>query len=186
MLARLVVLPEPVGPVTSSRPRGRMMSRRITSGMPICSKDMNSLGMRRSTMPMLPRCLKTATRKRTPLTNSMAKSVPPFSWSSCWQRSGVMLFIKPVVSSLSSTLVSMSRRWPPFFKHRFAADRDEEIARLGLDDSMQEFVDLNGSSHSFTQSTRGDEPSVPSDDEIPSLRARGTFAPSVYYFGSVE
>ena len=30
--ARLVVLPEPVGPVTSSRPRGRMISDRIASG----------------------------------------------------------------------------------------------------------------------------------------------------------
>ena len=64
MLARLVVLPEPVGPVTSSRPRGRVMSRLMASGMPICSKVRNWLGMRRSTMPMLPRCLKTATRKR--------------------------------------------------------------------------------------------------------------------------
>ena len=44
MLARLVVLPEPVGPVTSSKPRGRMMSRRMASGMPICSKVMNCAG----------------------------------------------------------------------------------------------------------------------------------------------
>ena len=47
-----------------------------------------------------------------PSPNSKAKSVPPFSCSSCWQRSGVMLFISAVVSSGSSTLVS-SRRMRP-------------------------------------------------------------------------
>ena len=47
-----------------TRPRGRVMSRLIASGMPICSKLKKPLGMRRSTMPMLPRCLKMATRKR--------------------------------------------------------------------------------------------------------------------------
>ena len=114
MLARLVVLPEPVGPVTRIRPRGRVMSRLIASGMPSCSKVMNSFGMRRITMPMLPRCLNTAVRKRKPSTNSMAKSVPPFSCNSCWQRSGVIDFIRAVQSSLSSTLVSMSRTRPPF------------------------------------------------------------------------
>ncbi len=44
MLARLVVLPEPVGPVTRIKPRGRTMSRLIASGMPTCSKDRNWLG----------------------------------------------------------------------------------------------------------------------------------------------
>jgi len=36
------------------------MSRRTASGMPICSNDKNWLGMRRSTIPMKPFCLKTA------------------------------------------------------------------------------------------------------------------------------
>ena len=44
--------------------RGRVMSFLMASGMPICSKLRKPLGMRRSTRPMLPRCLKTATRKR--------------------------------------------------------------------------------------------------------------------------
>ena len=52
------------GPVTSNKPRGRVISRLMGSGMPTCSKVRNWLGMRRSTMPMQPRCLKMATRKR--------------------------------------------------------------------------------------------------------------------------
>jgi len=57
-------MPDPVGPVTSSMPRGRVMRRLIGSGIPICSKLRNALGIRRSTRPMLPRCLKRATRNR--------------------------------------------------------------------------------------------------------------------------
>ena len=43
---------------------------------------------------------------------SMAKSEPPISCSSCWQRSGVIDFIRPVVSSLSRILVSRRRIRP--------------------------------------------------------------------------
>ncbi len=56
--ARLVVLPEPVGPVTRISPRGRVISSSMTAGSPSCSKVRNSFGIRRSTSPMLPRCLK--------------------------------------------------------------------------------------------------------------------------------
>ena len=62
--AKLVVFPEPVGPVTSSKPRGRTIKLRIASGIRRISNDKNWLGMRRSTMPMEPRCLNTATRNR--------------------------------------------------------------------------------------------------------------------------
>ena len=141
MLARLVVLPEPVGPVTRSRPRGRMISRLMASGMPICSNVRNWLGMRRSTMPMLPRCLKTATRKRKPSVNSMAKSAPPFSCSSCWQRSGVMLFIRAVVSSLSSDLGVELAHAAVVADHRRLADGDVQVAGLELDDRGQQLVD---------------------------------------------
>ena len=110
--ARLVVLPDPVGPVTRSNPRGWTISERTASGMPICSNVKNWLGIRRSTMPMVPFCLKMAVRNRTPSVNSMAKSAPPFSCNSCWQRSGVIDFIKDVVSSESSTLASSLRNRP--------------------------------------------------------------------------
>src|SRR6202790_1464260 len=43
---------------------------------------------------------------------SMAKSAPPTSCNSCWARWGVMLFIKDVVSSGSSDLVSSLRMRP--------------------------------------------------------------------------
>ena len=86
--------------------------RGMAEGMPIFSNVRNSFGMRRSTIPMVCFCLKIATRKRTPSVNSMAKSAPPTVCSSCWQRSGVIDFIRAVVSSLSSTLVSRRRMRP--------------------------------------------------------------------------
>ena len=58
---------------------------------------------------MLPRCLKMATRNRAISPKAKPKSVPPTSWSSCWHRSGVMLFISATVSDGSSTLVAMGR-----------------------------------------------------------------------------
>ena len=77
--ARLVVLPEPVGPVTRIRPRGRWIKSSMTAGKPSCSNVRNSLGIRRSTRPMLPRCLNTATRNRAMSPNANPKSVPPTS-----------------------------------------------------------------------------------------------------------
>ncbi len=81
----------------------------MTAGKPSCSKVRNSLGIRRSTSPTLPRCLKTATRNRAMSPNAKPKSVPPTSCSSCWHRSGVMLFISDTVSAGSSTLVASGR-----------------------------------------------------------------------------
>jgi pilus retraction protein PilT len=107
--ARLVVLPEPVGPVTRIRPRGRVINCSMTAGRPSCSKVRNSFGIRRRTRPMLPRCLNTATRNRAISPKAKPKSVPPTSWSSCWQRSGVMLFIRADVSDGSSTFVWSAR-----------------------------------------------------------------------------
>ena len=41
--------------------------------------------------------------------NAKPKSVPPTSCSSCWHRSGVMLFISDTVSAGSSTFVASGR-----------------------------------------------------------------------------
>ena len=81
----------------------------MTVGKPSCSKVRNSLGIRRSTRPILPRCLNTATRNRAMSPKAKPKSVPPTSCSSCWQRSGVMLFISAMVSADSRTLVASGR-----------------------------------------------------------------------------
>ena len=62
---------------------------------------------------MFPLCLKIATRNRAMSPKANPKSVPPTSCNSCWQRSGVMLFISELVSAASSTLVARGRMCPP-------------------------------------------------------------------------
>jgi hypothetical protein len=62
--ARVVDLPEPVGPVTSTSPRGRSANWRTVRGRPSCSGDIISNGMVLNTAPMESRCWKTLSRKR--------------------------------------------------------------------------------------------------------------------------
>ena len=65
MSAQSVVdLPEPVGPVTSTRPLGRWHSCRISFESPISSAVMMRLGMTRKTPPMPLRSMKKLQRKR--------------------------------------------------------------------------------------------------------------------------
>ena len=54
-------------------------------------------------------CLNTATRNRAMSPKAKPKSVPPTSCNSCWQRSGVMLFISATVSEDSRILVANGR-----------------------------------------------------------------------------
>jgi hypothetical protein len=49
--ASVVVFPEPVGPVTSTRPRGRWAKRDTDSGMPSSSSGLILCGMARKTAP---------------------------------------------------------------------------------------------------------------------------------------
>ncbi len=76
--ASVVDLPEPVGPVTSMRPRGLKRSSFTVSGRPICSRERSVDGIMRSTQPQRLRSLKTDTRKRVPSSCDRAKSAPPF------------------------------------------------------------------------------------------------------------
>ena len=62
--ASVVDLPEPVGPVTRTRPRGRSASLAITGGRPRSSKVRTLNGICRMTIATQPRCLKTLPRKR--------------------------------------------------------------------------------------------------------------------------
>ena len=62
--ASVVDLPEPVGPVTSTSPRGISARLATTGGSPSCSSDTMSCGMARITAPTESRCRKTLTRKR--------------------------------------------------------------------------------------------------------------------------
>jgi hypothetical protein len=64
MAARVVVLPDPVGPVTSTRPRGFSARWAITGGRPSSAIDIAPSWTRRSTIPTDPRWRKALTRNR--------------------------------------------------------------------------------------------------------------------------
>jgi len=64
MAASVVLLPEPVGPVTRISPRGRSASFAITGGSPNSWKVRTLKGIMRITMDTQPRCLKQLPRKR--------------------------------------------------------------------------------------------------------------------------
>jgi hypothetical protein len=53
--ASVVDLPDPVGPVTSTIPRGRRANSRITDGSPSDSIGTVSFGIRRNAAPIVPR-----------------------------------------------------------------------------------------------------------------------------------
>ena len=77
------------------------------------------------------------------------KSMPPTSWSSCWHRSGVMLFISATVSSGSRTLVSSLTKTPVEAQHRRLPDRDVQVAGLAVDHRLQQLVDENRTHEPF-------------------------------------
>ncbi len=123
------VLPEPVGPVTRNSPRGRM--HQLGQHRRQCPAPRRSAACWGSAAAPWRRCrvcLKIETRKRAMSPKAKPKSEPPTSCSSCWQRSGVMLFISATVSSGSSTLVSSRTRWPSMPDHRRLADGDVQVA----------------------------------------------------------
>src|SRR5438045_20556 len=62
--ANVVLLPEPVGPVTSTSPRGRSASCATTFGSPNSPNVFTVKGICRMTTDTQPRCLKTLPRKR--------------------------------------------------------------------------------------------------------------------------
>ncbi len=54
--AIVVDLPEPVGPVTSTSPRGSIANSPTTDGRPSTSSGVTSCGMRRNAAPIDSRC----------------------------------------------------------------------------------------------------------------------------------
>ena len=80
--ASVVLLPEPVGPVTSTRPRGRSASLAVIGGSLSSSKVLTEKGIIRTTIDTQPRCLKTLPRKRAMFWMPKEKS----SSSSCSKR----------------------------------------------------------------------------------------------------
>ena len=64
MAARVVDLPDPVGPVTSTRPFLMSATSRSTGGRLKSLHCGGRAGMTRMTMAWVPRCMKMLTRKR--------------------------------------------------------------------------------------------------------------------------
>ncbi len=62
--ARVVDLPEPVGPVSSTKPRGLRVNSSSTSGRPSDSRLRISVGIRRKAAEIAPRWKKQLTRNR--------------------------------------------------------------------------------------------------------------------------
>ena len=79
-----VDLPEPVGPVTSTMPRGLEANSRTTGGRPRRSIGTVSDGIRRNAAPSVPRWKKVLTRKRPTPGTEYAKSSCQ-SVSSTWR-----------------------------------------------------------------------------------------------------
>ena len=84
MAASVVDLPEPVGPVTSTRPRG--FSHRVSTigGSPSSLKPRISYGMRRKAAATAPRWMKTLARKRASPLMPKEKSSSRVSSSRCF------------------------------------------------------------------------------------------------------
>src|SRR5215213_7071050 len=102
--ASVVVLPEPVAPVTSTSPRCSSARRRTPGGRLSISKFGTFLGMTRNAKEMWPRCRKAFTRKRGRCSSWYAMSRSPVEWNASY-RSGERL---PTISSTDSTSRSVT------------------------------------------------------------------------------
>src|SRR3954466_11565588 len=112
MAARVVVLPDPVGPVTRISPRCSSASVRTTSGSPISSNDGPPKRSFRSTIDTEPRCRKTFARKRPTLATEYAKSTSPRSLNRAFRSSGITPSAIACVSiGLSGTRSSRTKPW---------------------------------------------------------------------------
>jgi hypothetical protein len=72
--AKVVDLPEPVGPVTSTSPRGLLHISSSTGGSPRSVSERITKGMVRNTPPTAPRCRNRLPRKRARLRTPNEKS----------------------------------------------------------------------------------------------------------------
>src|SRR5437868_15288535 len=99
MEASVVDLPEPVGPVTSTNPRGLSQSLATTAGRPNWLNDLISNGMSRNTAEVAPRWLNTLARKRASPFRPNEKSSSRFSSRRCFCESVMTLYASCLVSA---------------------------------------------------------------------------------------
>src|SRR5207247_2383382 len=90
MAARVVVLPEPVGPVTRINPRCSSASLRTASGSPISWNEGPPNRSFRRTIEIEPRCRNTFARKRPTFATEYAKSTSPRSANVALRSCGTM------------------------------------------------------------------------------------------------
>ena len=100
--ARVVDLPDPVTPVTSTRPRGISQICSTILGRYSSSRARILVGITRSTSPTLPRCWNTFTRKRPRPATPYAMSISAVSLNFCFCRADIML---NAIVSMSSALM---------------------------------------------------------------------------------
>ena len=72
--AKVVDLPEPVGPVTNTKPRGKSANVLTTGGIPSSDADLISFGIKRRAAAKLPRSWKALTRNLPSVPNANEKS----------------------------------------------------------------------------------------------------------------
>src|SRR3954469_9072749 len=109
--ASVVVLPEPVGPVTSTSPRGSMASEARTGGRPRSVSGMAPTLTRRNTRPHEPRERNALTRNRPTPDSEYAKSASLDLWNSSTRSSrSTSLTICAVSAALRSRVCSLRRR----------------------------------------------------------------------------
>ena len=99
MAASVVDLPDPVGPVTSTSPRGLSQSLLTTGGSPSWLKDLISKGMSRNTAEVAPRWLKTLARNRARPFKPKEKSSSRLSSKRCFCASVITLYASCLVSA---------------------------------------------------------------------------------------
>ena len=142
--ASVVLLPLPVVPVTSTRPRSSSEIRRSTGGSSRSSTVRIFVGMTRSTMPIVPRCWKTLTRKRPEPADAVGEVD--------------FLRLDELVTLLGRHHVRAHRQrvfvhQPLFFadrhehagdaRHRIGADLDVQVGRAFGDGRAEEIVDVH-------------------------------------------
>jgi len=97
--ASVVDLLEPVGPVTSTRPRGFLQRSETTGGRPNASKVLISYGIERNTAPTAPFWLKRLARNRDIPFKPNEKSSSRFSSKRCFCASVKTEYAKRFVSA---------------------------------------------------------------------------------------
>ena len=113
MAARVVVFPDPVGPVTRTSPRCSSASCRTTGGNPSSSNEGLPIRTSRSTRLTDPRCRNTFTRKRATPFRLYARSASFRFWNSSHRSPGMSARANASVSSVVRTSSPSTRDSTP-------------------------------------------------------------------------